>query len=115
MFNNTYIFNALAVPTRLHIVELLAKKGKLTSTEISKRFDVSAPAISQHLKILREAKIVKMEKQAQQRIYQLDRESILKIEDWIKKVTQKYDERYNELDKVLKTLQISPKKESNNK
>ena len=52
-------FAALADNTRREIVRLVAKNGELTSTEISQNFEMSPPAISQHLKILKEAKDVK--------------------------------------------------------
>ena len=58
---NTYdIFNALAEPTRRDIIEMLATKGQLSASDISTSFKVSAPAISQHLKVLREARLVTM-------------------------------------------------------
>ena len=54
------IFTALAEPTRRTIVELLASSGPLSATEISEQFPVSPPAISQHLKVLREVKLVRV-------------------------------------------------------
>jgi DNA-binding transcriptional ArsR family regulator len=50
------MFQALGDKSRRSIIELLSKKGQLTSTDISNQFHISAPAISQHLKVLREAK-----------------------------------------------------------
>ena len=64
-------FHALADPNRRRIIEMLAREGELSATEIHSRFSVSAPAISQHLKVLREAGLVQMEKRAQQRIYRV--------------------------------------------
>ena len=66
------IFFALAEPTRRTIVEMLARNGPLSVTDISARFPISSPAISQHLKVLREAQVVLVEKRAQQRIYLLN-------------------------------------------
>jgi len=68
MYQNN-VFNALAEPTRREIVEMLANKGRLPAAAISKRFKCSAPAISQHLKVLREAHIVTVETRGHQRIY----------------------------------------------
>lgn len=95
------LFNALAEPTRRSILELLVTKGQLSATEICDNFDVSPPAISQHLKVLREANFVRMEKRAQHRIYQLNREAMSEIESWVKKMTKQYDARYDALDKLL--------------
>lgn len=96
------IFAALAEPTRRNIVELLAMQGKLSATEISGRFKVSAPAISQHLKVLREANIVQMEKKAQQRLYEINPEAVTDLEDWLKKLRQMRNERYDRLAALLK-------------
>ena len=71
------MFSALAEPTRRSILEMLASEGRLSASEIADRFPVSAPAISQHLKVLREAKLVQVEKRAQQRIYEINPEAML--------------------------------------
>ena len=73
---------ALADPTRKRIVEMLAT-GAMSSGDIARRFDVSAPAISQHLRTLRDAKLVRVRAQAQKRIYELDPEGIGALADWI--------------------------------
>jgi len=95
------LFNALAEPTRRSIIELLASKGELSSTDISDNFAVSAPAISQHLKILREANFVRVEKRAQQRIYQINPDAMSEIEEWVQKMTKQSNARFNVLDKIL--------------
>ncbi len=56
------IFYALAEPKRRDIIELLAANGELTATDISHKFKVSASAISQHLKVLREVDLVIVQK-----------------------------------------------------
>ncbi len=62
---------ALADPTRRQIVEMLAD-GERTAGDITRQFDISAPAISQHLKVLRQARLVSVRADAQRRIYTLD-------------------------------------------
>ncbi len=94
-------FSALAEPTRRNILELLANSGQLSATEIYQKFSVSSPAISQHLKVLREANLVHMEKRAQQRLYQINPASLSELEGWIKKLTKQYDERFDVLDTLL--------------
>ncbi|MDA4131081.1 MAG: metalloregulator ArsR/SmtB family transcription factor [Thaumarchaeota archaeon] len=95
------LFYALAEPTRRDILELLANKGQLAASDIYENFEVSAPAISQHLKILREADLVLMEKRAQQHIYNLNPGAMTEIETWIQKMTKNWNDRFNMLDKVL--------------
>lgn len=95
------IFSALAEPTRRTIVELLAMHGQLSATDISNKFKVSAPAISQHLKVLREANIVIVEKRAQQRLYQINPATIQQLEKWVKKLAAQWEDRFQRLDKIL--------------
>ncbi len=94
-------FSALADPTRRTILEMLARKGQLSATEISDEFHVTPSAISQHLKVLREANLVQMEKRAQQRLYQINPEAMVELEAWAKQLTQRWHERFEALDEVL--------------
>lgn len=95
------VFSALADPNRRHIIELIALNGKLTASEISDRFHVSAPAISQHLKVLREARLVDMEKNAQQRIYTINTQALQEIEDWTRKMQVQWEDKFSRLDALL--------------
>jgi len=106
------IFYALADPTRRKILELLASRGELPAAQIYANFNVSPPAISQHLKVLREAQLVKMEKRAQQHIYQINPEAMLELEDWSKNLTQLWNQRFDVLDELLK---VEKKKGTRNK
>ncbi len=104
------MFSALADPTRRKIIEILAANGRLSATEICEKFPVSPPAISQHLKILREAQLVQMQKRAQQRIYQLNPQALLAVGDWADRVTRLWNQRFDALEKVLE----AEKKKSKN-
>lgn len=95
------IFSALADPTRRSILELLTKNGELSATQISEQFQISPPAISQHLKVLREAKLVLVEKRAQQRIYRVNRQAMLELEEWAGLITQHWNQRFDALEQVL--------------
>jgi DNA-binding transcriptional ArsR family regulator len=94
-------FSALAEPNRLKIVEMLAKKGEMSATDISKKFKISPPAVSQHLKVLRVAKLVDMEKRAQQRIYKINKSAINELDQWINELKKQWDQRFLRLEKVL--------------
>jgi DNA-binding transcriptional ArsR family regulator len=94
-------FSALADPTRRSILEMLANRGQLSASEISEKFPVSPPAISQHLKVLREADLVLMEKRGQQRIYQINPDAMLEVEEWARKMTQRWNDRFDALEKLL--------------
>ena len=94
-------FTALAEPTRRSILEMLAAEGNLSATDIYSKFKSSPPAISQHLKVLREAKLVRVEKRAQKRIYYINPEPIRELEKWIRQFANSMEERYQALDRVL--------------
>ena len=68
---NIFPVDALGDPTRRQIFEHI-RKGPCSVTELSSIVPISQPAVSQHLRVLREARLVKVEKRGQQRIYQLD-------------------------------------------
>jgi DNA-binding transcriptional ArsR family regulator len=94
-------FSALADPTRRQIIEILARGGQLPATEISDRFPISPQAISQHLKVLREAKLVRVKKHAQQRIYSINPEAMRELEDWAVKMRELWNQRFDALDNLL--------------
>ncbi|KRE02319.1 ArsR family transcriptional regulator [Bosea sp. Root381] len=93
-------FAALADPTRRRIVEMLAQ-GALSAGEIGERFTVSAPAISQHLKTLREAGLVTVTVAGQRRIYELDPAGIDGFDQWVRRVRAFWPERLAALEAAL--------------
>ncbi|MBO7746112.1 winged helix-turn-helix transcriptional regulator [Paenibacillus sp. MWE-103] len=95
-------FTAIADPTRRSIMELLAANGQLSATDISSRYSISPQAISQHLKILRETRVVDVEKRAQQRIYRMNPDALLEVEEWAKRYRNLWSRRFEALDAVLK-------------
>ena len=95
------MFGALADPTRRNILELLATSGELSATAIYEKFPVSPQAVSQHLKVLREAHLVEMEKRAQQRLYRLNPHTLSQFEEWVQQMQQRWEERFSALDTVL--------------
>lgn len=94
------IFQAIAEPTRRSILELLAKRGQMSASQIANGFEMSAPAVSQHLQILKEAKLVFMEKKAQQRIYRINSKTVGEFEAWTKKL---WNDRFDALEAVLES------------
>lgn len=80
-------FTALADPTRRRILELLAQ-GERPMGDIAASFDVSAPAISQHLKVLREAGLVAVRVDAQKRVYRLEPKGFEEVDAWLRRIGQ---------------------------
>src|SRR5437763_14857516 len=95
------MFVALADPTRRQILELLANSGELAATAIYEQFPVSPQAISQHLKVLREAHLVEMEKRAQKHLYRLNPQTLSQFEVWVQRMQRSWGERFEALDTVL--------------
>jgi len=92
---------ALADPTRRRIVELLAR-GERSAGDLVDQFDVSGPAISQHLKALREAGLVQVRADAQRRIYALDPAGLAEIDAWLERVRGFWNPRLDALERELR-------------
>jgi DNA-binding transcriptional ArsR family regulator len=76
------VFSALADPTRREIVAMLAA-GERNAGDIAGRFDMAAPSVSRHLKVLRESGVVSYRQDAQARIYRLEPEGLRHAERWM--------------------------------
>ncbi len=95
------MFLALSDPTRRTILEILASSGELAATDIYEHFSVSPQAVSQHLKVLREARLVVMEKRAQKHLYRLNPQTLSQFEEWVQRTRQRWEESFEALDRVL--------------
>jgi DNA-binding transcriptional ArsR family regulator len=93
-------FTALADPTRRHIIETLAV-GEASFGELAERFEMSRPAVSQHLKVLRDAGIVASRADAQRRIYRLNDNGLDELEAWLGKVRDYWSKRLDRLERLL--------------
>jgi DNA-binding transcriptional ArsR family regulator len=93
-------FAALADDTRLRIVETLAGR-ECSVTDLVSRFDLSQPAISQHLRVLREAKLVRMRPDKQRRLYSVPPGGLDEIERWLEKYRRKIAKKLDDLERYL--------------
>ena len=85
-------FEALADPTRRRILELLAER-ELAAGDLARRFDMTPPAVSQHLKILRHASLVRVRSDAQRRMYALEATGLADVEEWLTRYRRMRSER----------------------
>lgn len=92
---------ALADPTRRRIVEMLAERDR-SAGEIVEEFAMSAPAISQHLKVLRDAKLISTRVKGQHRIQSLDFRGIKEMEAWLSRTKRLWEKRLDALEKELR-------------
>jgi DNA-binding transcriptional ArsR family regulator len=81
-YQSTEIFRAISDPTRRAILDLLRDEGR-TVQRLADGFDVSRPAISQHLKVLRDAGLVRERKEGRCRIYALNPQPLRTVDRWL--------------------------------
>jgi DNA-binding transcriptional ArsR family regulator len=93
-------FAALADDTRLEIIDVLAKH-EASVNDLVALFEISQPAISQHLKVLREAGLVRMRPEAQRRIYSIDPKGLKTIEEWLTRYRKLWAGRFDRLESHL--------------
>lgn len=88
---------ALADPLRRELVELLAR-GEVAAGELADRFPVSRPAISRHLRVLREAGLVTVRAEGKRRLYALDPRPLRELDDWLEPYRDLWAQRLDALD-----------------
>jgi DNA-binding transcriptional ArsR family regulator len=88
---------ALADPTRREIVALLAH-GERAAGELAEGFPVSRPAISRHLRVLREAGLVRSRTEGKRRLYALDPRPLREVADWLEPYRDLWAQRLDALD-----------------
>lgn len=93
-------FAALADPNRRRMIELLGA-GPESSGAIAARFALSAPAVSQHLKALREAGLVRVTVDGQRRVYSLDPDGLAAVDQWLAGVRGFWGPRLDALEAAL--------------
>lgn len=91
------VFEALADPTRRRILELLTD-GDLEAGEIARAFPSSRPAVSRHLRVLRESGLVRVRAEAQRRVYSLDGAPLADLDEWLSKYRSFWTNRLAALD-----------------
>src|SRR6476646_1396282 len=101
------IFAALADPNRRAIVEMLAR-APLAAGEIARRLTVSASAVSQHLSVLRQARLVRVRAAGQQRIYELDADGLAEIEEWLDGIGPAWPKRLEAIERQRRLEAASP-------
>ena len=107
-------FQALADPVRRDIIGLLANETLSVNT-VAEKFDVSRPAISKHLKILKECGIIVINKQGRERFCQIQPSKLIPAFLWIEQYQKLWEEKLDSFDNYLIKLQTKNKKNESNK
>ena len=96
-------FTALGEPNRYRIVELL-RLGPRAVNEIGERLKLNQPQVSKHLRVLKEAGVVDVQAQAQQRVYELRPDSLREMANWLERYREIWQARFDELDAVVEEI-----------
>ena len=97
-------FEALAEPTRRRIVELLAD-GERSAGELAASFETSRPAVSRHLRVLRESGLVRVRGDGQRRLYSLDPAPLEALDAWLDRYRGFWTNRLDALGTELRRRQ----------
>jgi DNA-binding transcriptional ArsR family regulator len=101
--------SALADPTRRAILARLAK-GEATVNEIAKPFDISLPAVSRHLKVLRAAGLISRGREAQWRPCRLEPRALKAVDNWLSRYRRFWTESFDKMDAYLAELKAKEKR-----
>ncbi|HEX8497878.1 MAG TPA: metalloregulator ArsR/SmtB family transcription factor [Actinomycetales bacterium] len=89
---------AVADPTRRRILELLRDDGEMAAGDLAQQFTVSRPAVSRHLRVLREAGLVTSRVDGQHRVYALDARPLAELDAWLEPYRQLWAQRLDAFD-----------------
>lgn len=104
-------FGALANPVRREILTAL-RDNPLPAGELAARFELSRPAVSEHLQVLRDARLVSERRDGRRRIYRLEAEPLADIDEWLHPFEKYWRGRLTALASVLDELDASDPKET---
>ncbi|MBK6476723.1 MAG: winged helix-turn-helix transcriptional regulator [Saprospiraceae bacterium] len=103
------VFQAIADPVRRDIIDLLSKET-LTVNEVAQHFDISRPAISKHLKILKECGIVNITKEGREQIYAIQSKSLVPAFVWMEPYQKIWEDKLDSFENYLNKLKNQTKK-----
>jgi DNA-binding transcriptional ArsR family regulator len=94
------VFSALANPVRRQILATL-RRGPRAVRDLAGDFDLGRPAVSEHLQVLRKARLVREEPRGRERYYHLDPRPLGEVEAWLDTFTRYWKQRLDDLGDVL--------------
>lgn len=97
-------FELVADPTRRRILEVLSQNECSVGTLVE-QVELSQPAVSRQLRVLREAGMVSARKDAQRRIYRLHPEKLKALDDWLEPFRKAWEERLDRMEDVLASME----------
>jgi len=100
------VFHAIADPRRRQILDHLAG-GELASGRLAERLPITPGAVSQHLKVLREAGLVAVRKQGRQRLYRVTPQPLTQVHDWVAHHRAWWQDRLDVLEDLVQQADAS--------
>ena len=98
------VFQAIADPTRRQLIHLLSQQ-ELNLNTVAERFSISRPAISKHIRILKECGLVSIRQEGRERICRAKPEKLQEVSEWVTQYKAFWEQSFNKLDNYLNTLQ----------
>ena len=102
------VFQAIADPNRREIIKLLAAQT-MNLNAIAEQFDISRPAVSQHIKILIECGLIIIKQKGRERYCVAKLETLNEVANWVEQYKQFWTDNLNSLDKYLTKIQKKDK------
>ena len=102
------VFHAIADPNRRAIIGLLANQ-KLTVNAVAEHFPISRPAVSRHIKILKECGLVVVRRQGRERFCEARLDRLSEVAEWVEQSRKEWNQRFDRLDEYLSELQKKEK------
>lgn len=100
----TLVMKTLADPTRRAVFERIARKGEVSAGALTSNVKVSQPAVSQHLKALREAGLVAERREGRHVHYRIAPQGLAPLIDWLGHYAVFWRERFDDLEQLLKEI-----------
>ena len=101
---HTILFRTLADPTRRALFERLCREGEQTVAALTARAGVSQPAVSKHLALLKQARLVRDRHEGRQTHYSAQLAALAPLIDWTSQMTGFWQDRFNKLEDLLKRM-----------
>jgi len=108
------VFQAIADPTRREIIQLIAK-GPMNLNSIADNFDISRPAISQHIKILNECGLIEIENVGRERFCKIQPRQLVPAFMWLEQYKILWTEKLDAFEKYVNQLQTKKSKHGTKK
>ena len=109
-----HAFDVLGDPIRRRILELIAdgerSAGEITGI-VQDEFGISQPAVSQHLRVLRESGFTSVRPEGARRLYAVDSGPLREVDEWLERFRRSWEESYERLDEVLEKLKKKEKRD----